>query len=187
MISQIFTPDCFKILSLFSISPGSRFNRTDIKSQTKLNNVPLDKALLSLVNSLVLMRTKNYYGLNFENDYTKQLLGICSKQYKQLRELPLNVYYLLLDLTAGLSLVKKVEVFLFGSYAKLVYKANSDVDIAVLCSKQLDKAAICKLTAKLEQQYNQKLEVHYFEKTLFYKNKKDPLVKSILKDGVKLV
>ncbi|MBI4980002.1 nucleotidyltransferase domain-containing protein [Candidatus Woesearchaeota archaeon] len=187
MISQIFTPDCFKVLSLFSISPGSRFNRTEIKNRTRLNNVPLDKALLLLLSSGTITRTKNYYGLNFENDNIKPLLELCSKQYKQLRELPLNVYYLLLDLTAGLSLVKKVEVFLFGSYAKLVYKANSDVDIAVLCSSQLGKAAISKLTAKLEQQYQLKLKVHYFEKKSFYKTKKKPLIKSILKDGVKLI
>ncbi len=187
MISQIFTPDCFKVLSLFSLSPGSRFNRTDIKSRTKLNNVPLDKALLLLLSSGIILRTQNYYGLNFENDYTKQLLEICSKQYKRLKELDLKVYYLLLDLIAGLSLIKKAEIFLFGSYAKLVYKENSNVDIAILYSTQPDKANINKLIMKLEGVYQKKVEVHYFEKKSFYKNKKNPLIKSILKDGVKLM
>lgn len=187
MISPIFTPDCFKILSLFSISSGSRFNRTEIKSRTKLNNVPLDKALLSLVNSLVLVRSGNYYGINFECEYSQKLLEICSKQYQQLRELPLEMYYLVIDLVTPLSQLKRNEAFLFGAYAKRVYTEKSKVDLAILYSKQPDKANINKLIMKLEGVYQKKVEVHYFEKKSFYKNKKNPLIKSILKDGVKLI
>jgi len=39
---------------------------------------------------------------------------------------------------------------------------------------------------KLERAYKKHVEIHYFDKKDFYRNKKDPLVRSILKDGVRL-
>ncbi len=187
MISLIFTPDCYKILILFSLSPGSRFNRKEIKEKTKLNNVPLDKALSQIIASGVAKRERNYYYLNIADKSAKELLEICQHQYQQLRELPLAVFYLLTDLTNSTPFLKGNEVWLFGSYAKLVYKENSDIDIAVLHSQEIRKEGINKTVAKLEKIYNKKIEIHYFEKTGFYKNKKDLLVKGILRDGVRLI
>lgn len=187
MISLIFTPNCYKILILFSLSPGSRFNRKEIKEKTKLNNIPLDKALSQIIASGVAKREKNYYHLNIADKSAKELLEICHHQYQQLRELPLTVFYLLTDLVNSAPFLKGNEIWLFGSYAKLVYKENSDVDIAVLYSQEIRKEGINKTVAKLEKIYNKKIEIHYFEKTGFYKNKKDLLVKGILRDGVRLI
>ena len=187
MISLIFNSDCYKILILFSLSPGSRFNRKEIKEKTRLNNVPLDKALRQILASGVAKREKNYYSLNIADKSAKELLEICQYQYQQLRELPLAVFYLLTDLVDSGLFLKGNELWLFGSYAKLVYKENSDIDIAVLYSQEISKESINKTVAKLEKIYNKKIEVHYFEKTGFYKNKKDPLVNGILRDGVRLI
>lgn len=187
MISQIFNQDCFKLLSLFNLSPGSKFNRTEIKEKTQLNNVPLDKALSNLASSGIIKREKNYYFLNLDNEYTRKILEITSKQYKQLKELPLAVFYLLVDMVSSFSLFKETEVFLFGSYAKLIHKENSDVDIAFIYQKEPDKKKITKTINKLERNYNKTVEIHYFEKKSFYRNKKDLLVQDILKNGVKLI
>jgi predicted nucleotidyltransferase len=187
MISAVFAPDCFKVLSLFSLSPGSRFNRKEIKAKTWLNNVPLDKALLILLNSGLFKREGNYYFIDWENEYVKKLLEICTKQYRQWRELPLDVYYLLVDLTNVLSTYRGLEVILFGSYAKLIYRQNSDIDIALIFSGKIDKEQLSKMALKLEKVYQKKVELHYFEKQQFYRNKKDPLVRGILKDGIKLI
>ncbi|MBI2666238.1 nucleotidyltransferase domain-containing protein [Candidatus Woesearchaeota archaeon] len=184
MISQIFTQDCFKVIILFSLSPGSRFNRTEIKNRTFLHNVPLDKALLRLLSSEVLKKERNYYSVNFENENAKNLLNICTWQYKQLRELPLAVFYLLIDSLYELSLIKGIEVYLFGSYAKLVYRENSDIDVALLYNLEIPREKIMKIFNTLEKIYGKKVELHYFKKAEFYKNKKDPLVKNILKDGI---
>jgi len=184
MISQIFNQDCFKMLILFSLSPGSRFNRTEIKNRTSLHNVPLDKALLRLLSSEVLKKERNYYSVNFENEKAKNFLEICTWQYKHLKELPLAVFYLLVDSLYELSLIKGIEVHLFGSYAKLVYRENSDIDIAILYSEKIPQDKIARIFASLEKTYKKKVELHYFRKVEFYKNKKDPLVKSILKDGI---
>lgn len=187
MITQIFTQNCMKIITLFSLSPGSRFNRKQIQEKILFNNVPLDNSLLRLVNSGVLKRERNYYSIDFENQYSKKILDICSKQFKQLRELPLNVYYMLADLAEYFSASKRNELILFGSFAKLIYTAKSDVDVALLYEINPDKRKISTLISKFKKIYDKNVEIHYFKKKTFYKNKRDPLVKSILKDGVKIV
>lgn len=186
LISPVFTQDCFKILTFFSLSPGSRWRRKEIKEKTRLHNVPLDKALGNLIQAGAIIKEKNHYALNFENENAKKLIEFCSRQYRQLRELPLDVFYLLVDLAAVPLLQKGVEVHLFGSYTKLVYHEKSDVDIALLYSGEIDKSRLAAVVTKLEKTYHKHIDLHYFERAAFYKNKNDPLVKGILKDGVGL-
>ncbi len=188
MISPLFHQDCFKILSLYGLSPGSRFNRTEIKQRTKLHNVPLDKALQLLFNSGILKKEKNFYSLHFEQEYTSRIMEVVRQQYKELRELPLSIYHLIIDLVASLSVLRGIEVYLFGSYAKLIHTEKSDVDIAIVhTTKFKNKEKIIKIILKLEKIYTKKIEIHYFEKEPFYKNRKDLLIKGILKDGIRLI
>ena len=188
MISQIFDLDSFKIISLFSLSPGSRFRRKEIKEKTKLNNVPLDKALLRLLSSGILKKEENFYKINFHNENAKKIVEISSKQYKDLKELPFDVYLLLLDLVSEFSVIKGIEVYLFGSYSKLIYNEKSDVDIAILTPEIFNKKNnIQKTIQKLEKIYKKNIETHFFVKKLFYKNKKDMLVKEIIRNGMRLI
>ena len=83
MINLIFDSDVFKVLTVFSISPGSRFKRKEIKEKTKLNNIPLDNALLKLIREDLLKKERNFYLINFENANIKIILDILSKQYNQ--------------------------------------------------------------------------------------------------------
>ncbi len=186
LISPVFTQDCFKILTFFSLSPGSRWRRKDIKEKTKTHNIPLDNALCMLLHTHVLIKERNHYALNMENEYTKRLIDLCGKQYRLLREIPLDVFYLILDFAAACTPQKGLEAYLFGSYAKLIYRENSDVDIALLSSGELDKQRLALIIAKLKKVYHKNIELHYFERAAFYRNKKDPLVKGILKDGIRL-
>lgn len=181
MISYLFNKDVFKILSLFSISPGSRFKRNEIKEKTKLYNINLDLALNRLINLGLLKKDKNLYQINFENEIKKEILDLIIKEYKRIREIPFRVYLLLIDFLEEISKNKEIEAYLFGSYAKLIYKENSDIDIAVINGK-----VNVKFINKLEKKYGSKIEVHYFKKDEFYKNKKDPLIKEIIKNGIKL-
>ncbi len=185
MLSQIFTQDAFKILTLFSLSPGSRFRRRDIKEKTRLHNVPLDKALMRLLSSDILMREGNYYSVNFENPFSKKIIDILSSQYHRMKDLPLSVYFLLADIVYSLSAVKGLEVYLFGSYSKLIFRDDSDVDIAIVSEEKLKKGELN--VSRLEKTYGKVIEIHAFEKREFYRNKRDPLIKNILKDGIRLV
>lgn len=174
-------------MTLFSLSPGSKFNRTEIQQKTKLNNLVLDKALQRLVSSSILQKNKRLYSFNFEDENAKLILNMVKKQYLQLKELPLAVYYQICDFVEAVSVFKNLEVILFGSYAKLIYKDKSDIDLAVVYSGKLDNKRINHLTGKISQSYGKLMEIHYFEKNRFYKNKKDPLVKGILRDGIRLI
>jgi len=186
MINILFDRDSFKILTLFSLSPGSRFKRNEIKQNININNVPLDYALLRLIRSNILKREGNLYSLNFENKEMKEIVNIIERDHIYLKRIPIKIYFLILDLISDKILFKDCELYLFGSYSKLVYNDKSDIDIAILTSKDLKKDLLNKLIKKLEKRYNKAIEVHFFDKNKFYKNKKDPLVKDIIKNGVKL-
>ncbi|MBU2634475.1 MAG: nucleotidyltransferase domain-containing protein [Nanoarchaeota archaeon] len=186
MIHVIFDKNVVKILTLISLSPGSRFRRNEIKEKTKINNIPLDNALLKLIKSKVLKKENNFYSLNFGNEISNQILKIISNYYVYLKKIPLNIYFLSLDIISELKLFKNCELYLFGSYSKLIYKDTSDVDFAVLITKNFKKNILNKLIRKLENKYQKHIELHFFEKNKFYRNKRDPLVKDIIKNGIKL-
>ncbi|MEW6063011.1 MAG: hypothetical protein AB1571_01405, partial [Nanoarchaeota archaeon] len=68
MINLIFDKDIFKILTIFSLSSGSKFKRNEFKEKTKLNNIPLDNALLKLIKANLFKKEKKFYSINFENN-----------------------------------------------------------------------------------------------------------------------
>ena len=187
MITQIFSKNVIKILTMFSLSPGSKFNRKKIQELIKLNNVPLDRALMILISSNILIREKNFYLLNFELEHTKIIVYMCLKEFKKFKDIPLGVYYILMDVVDFLSLKKGIEAFLFGSYVKLVYTNKSDIDIAILYENDFNIKDINDFVLKLEGIYDKSIEIQDFEKKSFYKNKKDPIVNSILRDGIRLI
>jgi len=186
MIAQIFDSSAFKILTVMSLSKGSRFQRKELKERTRMNNVILDKALQTLLNSDVIKKEDRYFAFNLENKYAKQVSEMLLQQYKELKELPLDVYFSISDFVSFLSRVK-LEAYLFGSYSKLVFKESSDIDLAVI-SDSINgyKKEISKFIQKIEKKYEKTIELHYFGSE-FYKNKKDPLVNEILKNGIRLI
>ncbi len=188
MITPIFDKDALQILTVFSISPGSRFLRRELKDRTKLNNVNLDNAINILLNSKLIKKEKRLLSLNLDSDKTKQVIDLTSNEYKKLRGLPLDVYFSITNIIFYLSKLKDIDVYLFGSYAKLVFKENSDIDILIVSDtiniKQ--KREINVLAQKLELRYKKKIELHYFSMG-FYKNKRDHFVQEVLRNGVRLL
>ena len=186
MIVQIFNKDILEVLTVFSISPGSKFLWRELKERTKLNNVNLDNAINILLNSNLIKKEKRFLSLNFDN--AKDIINLVSNEYKGLRELPLDVYFSIINLIFFLSKMKGIDVYLFGSYAKLIFKDKSDIDIAIVSDKitGAEKKELNSLIQKLESKYGKKIEIHYFSMN-FYKNKKDHLVQEILKNGLKLI
>ncbi|MBI2653555.1 nucleotidyltransferase domain-containing protein [Candidatus Woesearchaeota archaeon] len=186
MIASIFNKDVLEVLTLFSVSPGSKFLRKELKERTKLNNINLDNAINTLLNSDLIKKEKRFLLLNFDN--AKEIIKVVSNEYKTLRELPFDAYFSVINIIFHLSKLKGIHAYLFGSYAKLVYKETSDIDIAIVSDKITanEKKEINRLTRKLETRYRKKIEFHYFGMN-FYKNKKDPIVQEIIKNGVRLI
>ena len=181
MISSVFDPDIVKVLALFGLQKGARFNRKMIYEKTRLNNIPLDNALNRLVNLKILKKDKNLYGLDFYESEGKKIVGMISDEHKELKEIPLDVYYSIIDLLQLLSKERDISMYLFGSYSKLVYNNGSDIDIALISDNKIKVN-----TTKIEKKYGKEIEMHYFNNT-FYKNKKDSIIADILRNGVKLL
>ncbi len=177
MKALLFNNAIYKIVTIYSVEPGSRWRRKELQEFTRLPNQPLDTALLKLQQAGVLKREKNLYALA-----EKTISNIIREEYERLGALPFNIYFALVDLVE-LFAKQKVTLILFGSYAKLTYTKHSDLDIAVLHGKRYKKER----TEKLERRYNITIELHEFDKHAFLKNKKDPLVKEILRNGKQLI
>ena len=186
MIASNFNKDIFEVLTIFSMSPGSRFSRKELKEKTRLNNVNLDNALNSLINADIIKKERKYFSFNLEGN--KEIITLVSKEYKKLKEIPLDSYFSVINIIFLLNKFRKISVYLFGSYAKLVFREGSDIDIAVISNSINDKGRkkINEGAQKIERKYGKRIEVHYFGMN-FYKNRKDPLVKEIIKNGVKLI
>ena len=184
MITDIFEKNIIKILTMFSISPGSRFTRNEIKEKIMLNNIPLDNALSILLRNKILIKERRFLGLNFGNKYLDNLLDIIKKEYLRFREVELKIYYLILDVSFVLSNIKNLDIYLFGSYAKLIYTEKSDVDLAIFLEEE-DKKVIKKIKKdldKIERKCNKNIELHFFEKKDM--KEKDPMIREILKNGI---
>lgn len=183
MIVNLLDPNVAKVLIIFSLAPGAKFRRKELKERTKLNNANLDKALNSLQNSKIVLRDNNFFKLNL-NEKTKILIETIQKEYKELNEIPLNVFFSILDLVNRIIFLKDVKVYLFGSYAKLTFKEGSDIDLAIISDKKLD--FLEKIALKIEKKYKTKIQLHFFGKD-FSKHKEDPLVREIIRNNIQLL
>lgn len=182
---ELFDSNILKIMTIFSTSPGSRLNRKLIKEKTRIANIILDKTLAKLINFKVLIKEKGFFALNFKNTEVKEITNLAAENYLKFKQIPLKEYFILFNITEEFSKIKDIgDVYLFGSYAKLIFRENSDIDIAVI--SEIDKKEMNKITSKLEKKHNKKIEIHFFTKK-FYNNKRDPLVKEILQHGIKMI
>jgi predicted nucleotidyltransferase len=183
MILNLLDLNIAKVLTLFSLAPGARFRRKELKERTKLNNVNLDKALIALQNSKNILKENNYFKLNL-NEKTKALIELIQKEYKELNEIPLNVFFSILDFIDRILVFKDVKIYLFGSYAKLTFKEGSDIDLAIISDKNL--GFLEKYALKIEKKYRTKIQLHFFGKD-FEKHKEDPLVREIMRNNIQII
>ena len=151
-----------------------------------MNNVPLDFALNKLCNLGIITERKNLYALSFENEEYQEILYSIKKEYQK-RNLPHNIFMILLEAIEILLREKNVkQAMLFGSYAKLIYSDKSDIDIAVIMSKNVKDKRIhennlSKKLNKLEIKYKKRMELHFFSEEDL--KKADPLIAEIKRNG----
>lgn len=186
MIGLIFDTNCFKILSLFAVFPEPGHKRNEIKEKTKLNNVPLDKALTKLLLSHVLAIENNIYRLDMENKSTKRAVKLALRQYQALNELPFDLYLLLIDLLDDFSYIKNLELYLSDDPSKSSYQKSS-IEITIITPKSIDKKSISTIINKLTSKYRKQVEVHDFISASFYKNPNDPKVKALINNSIRLI
>ncbi|MBR9689925.1 MAG: nucleotidyltransferase domain-containing protein [Candidatus Altiarchaeota archaeon] len=180
MMSLVFDNTIFKILTVFSLAPGKPFTREKIKEMTKTNNVPLDDALRKLIISKMLIKKNKKYEIRHSAEWTTKLLEFITHEHWKLKHIPLDVYFTITDLLRKLS-KHKCNVHLFGSYSKLTFTTDSDIDIVVVSDTPID----FKFTRALEKKYSKEIQIHKFSPD-FYEKQNDPFVKEVL-EGVALM
>ena len=185
MISNIFDKKAVKVISFFMISPGSRYTRLEIKEKTKMNNVPLDIVLNKLMVLRIITKENNLLMLNSSSDFN-ELLEFIKKEYKYFN-LPYETFNILVYTANKLSEFRQIRnVYLFGSYSKLIFHDKSDIDIAIFLEDKIKEKSKIENKIKKELGYiDDKLECHFFlEKDI---KEKDSLIKDIIKNGKKLI
>lgn len=188
MLFNLIDKNCLKILLLFSMSPGRKRIRREIKEEGKFNNITLDYALNKLVFFKMLNEKKKIYSLELENSFIKEFI----EKRKSLSNLPLNIQYMLLDFIDKISLFKKIKsIILFGSYSKLIFTDKSDLDIAIIFDDNIVNQTslekkIFQIKQDLSKKYSKEIECHYFLDSDM-KHKEDPLIKDIIRNGIVFV
>jgi len=175
-----------KIVKLFSLAPGKGLSRKTIKEFTKLSNIAIDNSLRRLVMEGILTKEKRIFRLNLSSEKTQSILNVLKKEQQLLREIPYSIWLILFDLSSAI--IEKTEfkkIILFGSYAKHIASATSDIDIALISKKKDTKQEFKaeEVTDGLEKKYKKKIQLHYFSIDEFEKGKLE-IVKEIKKEGI---
>ena len=179
-----------KIISFLIISPGSKYNRKELKEKTGMNNIPLDKTLKKLKSFHIIEEKDHLFSINFQDDKISKIIELIQREYKEFN-LPYNIFNILIDISEKLSMIKEIkEARLFGSYSKLIYNQKSDIDIAIILydkikNKNKIQEKIEKIILKISKKNKKKIETHFFsEKDM---KRKDSLIKEILRNNKVLI
>jgi predicted nucleotidyltransferase len=182
----------WRILELLFETPRKPVSRKDLFKFTKLGNAPLSRGLERLASVGVITKEKHErkekYYINEMNEYARAFQELWKKEQTDLRNLSYDIRTISSEFVRGLNENCRgvSKIILFGSHAKGTASIHSDIDFAVVFSKDLvQEIEVTRIVHKLEKQFNVKIQVHYFtEKSFLGKNK---LVKEIKNDGIKLV
>lgn len=160
----------WKLLALFSYSPGAGFTREEIKKILNWNNLTLDRALEKLFFYKILKKENRFIKFNLE----KNILNIFEEEKERLNYPKLELFLILNDFVRYCE-NKNCDVYLFGSHAKKTASINSDIDIGVYCDEDY-----IEVMEKIKDEYNKKIQIHNISKG-------SKLDKEVKKHGVKLV
>lgn len=188
MLINLIDKNCAKVLLFLAISSGSRYNRKEIKEKTEINNLPLDLALRKLLTFNFVKKEKKLYFLNLDNNLAKIII----EERQRTANLPLKIQFILIDLIEIISKFCGIKnIILFGSYSKLIFTDKSDLDLAIILSKDIKNQVkiekeIFKQAQKTSKKFKKEIQLHYFiEPDL--KHKEDPLIADILRNGIFLI
>jgi predicted nucleotidyltransferase len=161
----------WKLIALFSYSPGAGFTREEIKNLLNWNNSTLDRAIEKLFFYKILKKERRVIKFNFNNN---NILNLFEEEKQRLNYPSFELFLLLNDFIRYCE-NETCDIYLFGSHAKKTASVNSDIDIAVYCNKDFILAI-----EKIYDEYNKKIQIHNI-----IKNTK--LDKEVKKHGVKLI
>ncbi|MBU2561449.1 MAG: nucleotidyltransferase domain-containing protein [Nanoarchaeota archaeon] len=191
------TRTAWKILFVFAEAPGKAVSRKEIQQLTKLGNKVLTKFLLLLEKFGMITSSKigkaYYYRLNLSNPFAEQIVETILLEKKHLNNPDFSALNVLREFVYELTnadLENLEQVILFGSYAKRTFSKDSDIDVAVITQEKSadDELLITDIIDRLHKRFRKEIQPHYYTTKEFKAlEKKDKLVKEIVKDGIRLV
>lgn len=184
----------WRILELLSETPTKPIPRTNIKKYTQLGNEAVNQALKRLVLANMLVKEKkgkkeSYY-IDLTNEFSGHIIGLLRAERAQLKNLSFDVVLILNEFSR--KAVEKTEfisrIILFGSVAKGIARANSDIDVAMIVSKKeiRQELAITQIADSIFNQYKIKVQVHYLTEEEFA-NSNSALVEDIKNEGINVL
>jgi len=184
----------WRILILLAENPGSALTRQEIRKFTKLGNKAISLSLNNLTINQILTEHKDgkkkYYKLNLTNEFTRDILNLCKNENKNLNNLSYSFSLILREFTRQtIALINVKNIFLFGSVAKRTFRAESDIDIAIITDNEVkmkEKLLITEIIDNLENRFKKTIQPHYFTTTEFKKGK-NKVIDEIKRDGIGLV
>ena len=173
------------ILKLFFEDPTEEYHIREVARITKLNPMTIRKYFdYFLKEELIVKKASKLYSTFSANIQSQKFRDF--KLFHNLKRLRES------------KIINDLEIFydyppivLFGSYSKLIFTKNSDIDIAIILKDKIKnqhnlEKNVSVISEALSKKYKKEVQEHFFqEKDL--KNKSDPLIKDILRNGIFLI
>lgn len=151
-----------KILKLLFANENKSFYLSEIAKKTKTSTGTCQRELNKMVKSGILKTEKQgplrYYTLNKQNSLFNEFKSIVNKTIGIEPELKKQV-----NKIKGLK-----YAFIFGSYAKGDFGANSDIDLFVI--GRIDEDDLFPKIKKIEESVNREINYHLYTEKEFLKN-----------------
>jgi predicted nucleotidyltransferase len=179
----------WRILSLLLETPRKLISRTEIYKHTRLGNSPLSKGLERLTNANIIIKEKKgkkeYYYINTENPFTKNIQELWTLEKKELRFLEYDIKIILSEIIRSISEFNEIqEIYLFGSYAKGTASINSDVDLGIITNRKFTETPeLTNTISNIEKKHKKEIQLHFLIKQDL---KTNPVGREIINTGIKI-
>ena len=176
----------WRILSLLLETPRKLISRTEIYKHTKLGNSPLSKGLERLTKANIIIKgKKEFYYINTENTFTKNIQELWTLEKKELRFLEYDIKIILSEIIRSLAEFNEIqEIYLFGSHAKGTASINSDLDLGIITNKKfIETPELTNTINNIEKKHKKEIQTHILTKKDL---KTNPIGKEIMKTGIKI-
>jgi len=174
----------WRVLLLISNVKGRGYKFNDFKSSLKINNSSLYKSLNKLMFYKVIKKDGVYYKVDFNCDLTQNLFELIDFDKKKFNNMSYNAIECIMDFLSRIDEELKIkEVYVFGSYVRKTNNLNSDIDVAIISTEEVD---LFDIVYSLEEKCGLKLEIHNILEKNFSKHSMG-LIGEIKRDGIKLI
>lgn len=153
-----------KVLKEIYLKPG--IHKRELSKEIRVGMPSINHALKKLDNTIKKRKSGNQikFYLNYSKNYIIPLLY--QVEYYRLEKLPIKIKFSIIEFLKELE-NKPLLAIIFGSYAKLNYTRNSDIDILLVFQK-LEKTTYIENTAKkISMRYNTSLQPIYLNYNSF--------------------